>query len=159
MCVTPPPGIHEAHIFCSRPFIGLSHGGPYEEYAFKYLYDVYQASPRSLSLYAGNPADYEVRVAAQVPLMKPSDLQYALESPDLDSNSDLIMRIEPSPTSRSLPEKTFASPVVIKIFWEWHTKTQVSEIQHFYNLFNSGSDMYFYRRHFPATNFPARSPF
>jgi len=109
--VAPPAGLCDAHLLCSRLFLGFSNGGPYEEHELRHLYDTYGASPRS-SLYARNPAEYRKRVVAQVLLLKPEDLRYTLQSPYLKSSSDLIMCIEPSP-SRSYSKKVIVSPAIL----------------------------------------------
>ena len=36
--VTPFSGVNKAHYFCSRPFLGLSHGGSHDESKVRYFY-------------------------------------------------------------------------------------------------------------------------
>jgi hypothetical protein len=93
MYVTPPSGVHNAHCFCSRPYLGLSSGGPHEAFRLRYLYDNYRASPRELGAHAPVPKEFEGLVLAQVQQMLPDTLRRALQAPDSDESSHLITRV------------------------------------------------------------------
>jgi hypothetical protein len=141
MYVTPPSGVHNAHCFCSRPYLGLSSGGPHDESRLRYLYDNYRASPRELGAYAPVPEEFEGLVLAQVQQMLPDTLRRALQAPDSDESSHLITRAEPSSTARFLTKKTIASPGAFKLLWNEHLKHQVSDTAYFYNIFQSGGSI------------------
>lgn len=90
-----------------------------------------------LSWYAGKPDEYKSLVTDQINRLKPEDLRYALQSPDSDESSYLIMLIEPSPTSRFLAQKRVISRGVFDLLWDRHVKDRVSNMQHFYDVFKS----------------------
>ena len=119
--------------------MGLSLGGPHEESKLGYLYDTYRASPRALARYANMPDEYEGRVAQEVEEIDLDTLQSALRSPDSDSPSHLITRVEPSPISRSRYQKTIASQGVLELLWHRYLKNSAAEAKHFYNIFQGNS--------------------
>ena len=131
--------MHDTHVLSSRPFLGLSSGGPYEEDQLWYLYNTYGATPRALSRYAHRPDVYRRLVTAQVDQMKPDALRSALQRPECQESSHLVTLIEPSPASRSDCEKRIASRGVLELLWNQHLKDQVSEMEYPYNLFRSSS--------------------
>ena len=106
-----PPICIGAHIFCSRPFLGLD-GTTHTERQLWHLYHEYGASARSLTYCAHDPSFYETRAAAHVGSLSldPSILEDALPFPPLIKFCYLAVLVEPSPTSRSVPEKRVASP-------------------------------------------------
>lgn len=132
--VIPPPGVHNSDAFCSRPFF---HSSPPKESQIQYLYNTFRASPRDLVHFAHRPGEYKALVAQQVQQVKPDTLPFAFRSLDLEETYDLITRMEPSPTSRSLHEKTVASRGVFELLWEQYLKNRVAEMKRCYDDFKS----------------------
>jgi hypothetical protein len=92
-------------------------------------------------MHAPNPEGLKALVIGQVQMMTPDTLRYTLQSPDSDESFHLITRIEPSPTSCSLSEKTIASPGAFKLLWERHLKHRVSDTAYQYNIFRGGGSV------------------
>ena len=130
--VTPLREVHNTHSSCSRPFMGLLHGGPHEESQVRYLYDTYMAPPRMLARYGRTPDKFEALVVEQVRLITPDGLRNALFDPDSDDSSNLIVRMEPSPTNRTRFEKTIASRGVLDLIWDRHLKNSPVEMGRLY---------------------------
>ena len=139
--VTPFSGVNKAHYFCSRLFLGLSHGGPHGESKLRYLYDDYRATTRTLAKHASKPMKFENLVVAQAEEMSPNALRAALQNPNSDESSHYITRIEPSPTERSLSKKTIASPGAFVLIWILHLKNQVYDVAYFYGIFQQGGSV------------------
>ena len=137
--VTPPLEVHNTHGSCSRPFMGLSYGGPHEESQLRHLYDVYRAPPRALARYARIPDEYGDLVAQKVQQITPGDLRSVFHNPDPDDSSHLIVRIEPSPTKRTRFEKTFASRRVFELLCDRHLRDSVADMKHFYYVSQDSS--------------------
>jgi len=102
----------------------LGEGGPYEEQELMYLFDVYGASPRELSMTSGNPDALHEVVVEQVMQMTLPAIRTALGSSDVDYSSHHITRIEPSHNSRGIAEKTIASQFILKLLWDKYMKDQ-----------------------------------
>ena len=134
--VIPPPEVHNTHAFCSSPFF---HSCPPSESQIRYLYNTYSASPRELVHFARRPNEYKILVARQVQQIKPGTLLFALQSPDFEGTCDLITRVEPSPTSRFVHERTIASRGVFELLWERYLKNRIAEMKCCYNDFKSSS--------------------
>jgi len=137
--VTLLSGVYNAHYFCIRPFLGLSHGGPHDEFNLRYLYDNYRPTTRALARYSSNPEEFKNRVVEQVKQMTPDSLRAALRTPDSDET--LITRIEPSSTTRSLSKKTIASPGVFVLIWNQHLRNRVYDAAYFYDVFQQGGSV------------------
>ena len=88
---------------------------------------MYGAPPRELSAYAHEPAAYERRVAQEIRQMRPDVLRYALQSPEC-VESDLIMAIEPLPSSPFTYQRRVISPHVLEMLWAWYTETYGSRM-------------------------------
>lgn len=131
--------VHETYGFCSRPFLGLKRGGPHEESQLRYLYDTYRASPRELARYAPIPPLYEARVDQEVMKIRPGDLRDALYSPTSSESSYLIVRMEPSPKSRSMFEKMAISQHVLELLSDKHLKNTIAEVELLYNTLQGSS--------------------
>ena len=130
--VIPPPGVHNTDAFCSRPFF---HSCPPKESQIQYLYNTYRASPRELVHFAHRPGEYKALVTQQVQQIKPGTLPFAFQSPDLEETYDLITRMEPSPTSRSVHEKTIASRGVFELLWERYLQNRIADMKRCYDAF------------------------
>lgn len=63
---TPPSRGRNTHVFCSRPFIGLSTTGPCTSHQLWYLYNTCGASPRFLSFDSREPVVFERRIARAI---------------------------------------------------------------------------------------------
>ena len=126
---------HNAHIPRSRPFIGLSNGGPYEEHELRHLYNTYGASPASLSKFSRNPEAYKDLVTKQAQGMSAEALRYALRIRESDYSSHLLVVVEPSLEQRYSCQKRVASREVFEILWDQHIKNQPLEILRFYYFF------------------------
>ena len=137
----PPPEVHNTHNHCSRPFMGLSHGGPHEESQLRYLYDTYRAPPSMLARYARTPDKFRALIAEQVRLIKPDGLRNVLYNPDSDDSSHLIVRIEPPPDDRTKSEKTIASQGALELLWDRHLKNSTAEMSHLYTALGGGTVM------------------
>ena len=132
--------VHKTYGPCSRPFLGLKRGGPHEESQLRYLYDTYRASPRELARYAPIPALYEARVDQEVMKIRPGDLRDALYSPTSSESSYFIMRMEPSPKSRSMFEKMAISQHVLELLSNKHLKKNtIAEVELLYNTLQGSS--------------------
>jgi len=170
MYVTPPSGVHNAQYFCSRPFLGLPYAGPHDKLKLQYLYDNYRATTRALANYSSNPEEFENHVITQVRQMNPGALRTVLQTPDSDELSHLVVRMEPSLTSRSLSQKTIASPGAFALIWNQHLKNQAYDAAYFYDIFQNGGSVtssaagwiFEFRMHhlltqgYPITLFPLR---
>ena len=121
--------IRDTDIFRSRSFLGES--APHSECQLWYLFNEYGASPRALVDHAREPAEYEAEVAR---FIAPHTFQRSLSSPDSDQHSDLIVVMDPSPTSRSGCAKTIASRRVFEMLWDKYLVRQPSERINFYYL-------------------------
>jgi len=132
-------GVHNAQYFCSRPFLGLSCGGPHDESNLRYLYDNYRATTRALARHSSNPEEFKKRVVEQIEQMTPDALRTALRTPDSDET--LITRIEPSSTTRSLSEKTIVSPGVFVLIWNRHLKNRIYDTAYLYDIFQKGGSV------------------
>lgn len=64
--------------------------------------------------------EYEELVVKLVAKIQPDDLRHALQSPETDESSHLIMAIGPSPTSRTTPTKEFISRRAPEMLWDRH---------------------------------------
>ena len=127
-----PPEVHNAHDFCRSTFLGIEHGGPYQESQLKHLYETYRAPPRALGKYAGILGLYENRVAQKVEEFLPHVLRNALSSPDSDESTHLIVRMEPDPKARDKYRKTIASRYILELLWDRHLKGSVDGIRNLY---------------------------
>ena len=135
--VIPLSGVHNTQCFCSRPFLGVSSGGPYDESKLRYLYNEYRASPRELVMYASKPEEFKALVLEQVERIGPDRLRHVLRTPESDDSSHLFTRIEPS-TMRYRTEKTIASPGAFKLIWNQHLKNRVTDTEYYYDIFQQG---------------------
>ena len=72
--------------------------------------------------------------------MTSQNLKDALQSPESDESSHLLVVTGPSPTSRELSQKGIASRPIFEIIWDRHMKNQVGESLFFYNLFQGTPD-------------------
>ena len=134
--------MHSAHTFGSRPVLGISEGGPYDEQdSGLFLFDMYDATPRELSMFSHRPNAYHDAVVRQVKEMTLPAIQTALGFESVDHASQYVIRIEPSPQSRGIYEKTIASKYVFQLLWDKYTKDKASETQAFYDLFTGGPIM------------------
>lgn len=127
------------YFFCSRPFIGVSRGGPYEEQELWHLYDKYGASPRALDRLTRYPYRYENQLTAQVDKIQPGTLRYILESPTVLEDSYMVTTIGPSSGNRELHRKRFASEEVFLMVWDAQMKYLIAEMEHFYTLFKNNA--------------------
>lgn len=130
------PGVHSTDAFCSRPFF---HSCPPSESQVRHLYNAYRASPRELVHFAHRPNEYKILVARQVQQIKPGTLPFAFQSPDFEGTFDLIIRAEPSPTSRFVHEKTIASRGVFELLWKRYLQNRIAEMKCCYDDFKSSS--------------------
>lgn len=92
-----------------------------------------------MDLYASNPTDYENLVTREIAWLKPEKVQCALDDPNFDIAFHHILVIEPSPTSRGVPEKRIASRRVFELLWKEHLRHQVSDMKYFYDRFQASA--------------------
>jgi len=125
---------YKSHAFCSRLFIGIR---PFSEMQLVTLYNEYGASPLSLANYGADPEAYEATVKRKVNQVGFNELQLIFFHTDKTPNSPYLTITEPSPTDRMVPTKRVISKHVFELLWVEHLKTQVSEMQKFYDLFRA----------------------
>ena len=93
-----------------------------------------RASPRDLSIYAHRPTEYEELVDSQVRRMRPEILQDIFQTPESGTTFHLVVVMEPSPNSRSVCWKRFASRRTFEILWDCHIKHRVTNMRLYYDL-------------------------
>ena len=131
-------GVHRAHIFCSRSFLGDS--APYTERQLWAFYSEYGGTPRALADYALDSTDYEIKLAKQIQAMNPTVMWDVLNSPYFDDRFDLVVVVEPTDDSRAARSKSFASRPVFQKLWDRHFEDNPSEALRYVKFFQRGTD-------------------
>ena len=132
-------GVHKAHIFCSRSFLGDS--APYAEDKLWDFYYEYGGTPRALIDYALDPTDYKTKVAEQIQALNPDALWGAFTSTYLDERFDLVVAVESQGTSHATRTHTIASKPVFQMFWDRYLEDEPLDVAlRFFNLVNRGAN-------------------
>ena len=118
-----PPGVHNAHVFCSLPFTGFLPGHPPKESQIRFLYHIHGASSGVAIHFARRPGGLKISVAQQARDIVLGTLPFVFLSPDFEDAYDLITRVEPSLlASRFVYKKTIVSRGVFELLQERRLK-------------------------------------
>ena len=120
--------------FPSRPYLGLSHGGPFEEHELRHMYDTYGASPRILAKFSRNPAAYEDLIMNKLWVTTPERFCDAMLSPH-SGNSYFFALMEPDPENRRLPVNKIASRTMFGNVWHRPLRQSVPHMRQIYRYF------------------------
>jgi len=129
-------GIHDTYLpFYSRFLITLR---PPTEKQLRHLYALYRPSPRSLFVYARNPHQYHTWVSSEVNNLSFSRLTKLLQSPDdATKTSHYLLSTRPSPTDRTVAERTIASSYIVEIFCQRVVTNRLEMVRNLYDTLHS----------------------